>query len=571
VAYDTKLIVFVNGVIVGYNEKIAPNKWLYSDNASKPVRINQDSVNATKYPGKLAVKNVKHFNSVLSPVQVVAEYNATLAPAVSIPITTTTDTTLITNGLVFYAKSSEFTANCIIRNQVSATNSYIYGCYMYTPSSKLIRLGNDKGIFKSCVKLHQLENIRTISIWYYMHTINATRNRTYIDGRSGKENTVFTHAGVSGKLANGNVYVNNNTTPVTTKNASTFEVANAWRNVTIVLNEFMSTALTLFGNFTHSECVDVTLGPIIIYNRPLTVAEIGQNYTRVLATLPNISNNPVYSPAPVPSSATNQLSALLQKTMANVKGAYSLKLLVPSYSGPMVRVMKSSTNEAMDFFGDAIGNLGSGPLASGTSLAIWLGTSTGYVQIWYDQARLCNLVNSMIGKMPAIVLHNSVYRLLFETNYAAFLSPQVLVPNTTEVVSQPFTLYVKSQPTKALSTNNTSNNKFVFAMDGGAADAGVGVEIGTNGVALYEKGTNYYTKPYIYNYVSTNATSSIYISYNASKVPTVKINETNIRTGVASSRANLKLTRSIGLPSNWAWNSYFKGHVDDLVIWNTAI
>jgi len=66
-------------------------------------------------------------------------------------------------------------------------------------------------------------------------------------------------------------------------------------------------------------------------------------------------------------------------------GAFGVKLLYSGYTGAVMNLKRSSDNVVQDFYADGTGNLGTSYLATGTSLASWLGAATAYVAIWYDQ------------------------------------------------------------------------------------------------------------------------------------------------------------------------------------------
>eukprot|EP01031_Cornospumella_fuschlensis_P030533 gene30533-36901_t len=56
-----------------------------------------------------------------------------------------------------------------------------------------------------------------------------------------------------------------------------------------------------------------------------------------------------------------------------------------TYSGPTIRVRRSSDNTAQDFFADLDGDMFSALNGAGTPLSTWLGGSTAFVTTWYDQ------------------------------------------------------------------------------------------------------------------------------------------------------------------------------------------
>lgn len=71
-------------------------------------------------------------------------------------------------------------------------------------------------------------------------------------------------------------------------------------------------------------------------------------------------------------------------TQDSVLGMYSLKLLNPDYTGPVVNIKRTSDNSSNDFYADINGTLRD---ATGTLYSRWIGNSTGNVMIWYDQAQ----------------------------------------------------------------------------------------------------------------------------------------------------------------------------------------
>ena len=77
---------------------------------------------------------------------------------------------------------------------------------------------------------------------------------------------------------------------------------------------------------------------------------------------------------------------LLDNLSAQPKAAFSLYLLGSAYTGPCIKVRRSSDNAQQDFYVSGAGALGTSYQAQGTSYATWLGTATGNVVTWYDQS-----------------------------------------------------------------------------------------------------------------------------------------------------------------------------------------
>lgn len=73
---------------------------------------------------------------------------------------------------------------------------------------------------------------------------------------------------------------------------------------------------------------------------------------------------------------------------SGAKFAYGLREMPGfSYTGPLVRVRRSSDNVEMDFYqGASAGDLNTTRGGGGTSLASFLSTNSGYVVTWYDQS-----------------------------------------------------------------------------------------------------------------------------------------------------------------------------------------
>jgi hypothetical protein len=59
----------------------------------------------------------------------------------------------------------------------------------------------------------------------------------------------------------------------------------------------------------------------------------------------------------------------------------SVRLVVPTYTGPLIQVRRSSDNTVLNVYSDGNGNLNS------SALATWVGSgNNGYISIWYDQS-----------------------------------------------------------------------------------------------------------------------------------------------------------------------------------------
>ena len=97
-------------------------------------------------------------------------------------------------------------------------------------------------------------------------------------------------------------------------------------------------------------------------------------------------------------STTATISITINDIVHNASLVYSLRKLKTSYSGPAIRVRRSSDNTEQDISFDASGNLNQ------TSLLSFVGSNNGFVTTWYDQSGSgINLTQSTASRQPQIV------------------------------------------------------------------------------------------------------------------------------------------------------------------------
>ena len=94
---------------------------------------------------------------------------------------------------------------------------------------------------------------------------------------------------------------------------------------------------------------------------------------------------------PFDALSSTTRNALLSPTTITNGGAcaFALKLLYSRYTGPIIKIQRSTDSAVSDFYADNSGNLGTAYLGTGTSFSAWLteagGTPAAYVLKWYDQ------------------------------------------------------------------------------------------------------------------------------------------------------------------------------------------
>ena len=97
--------------------------------------------------------------------------------------------------------------------------------------------------------------------------------------------------------------------------------------------------------------------------------------------------------AAAPTAGNDILSQISATSYSNISGAFGCKLLNYNYFGPVMTLRSSADTNSlstMNFYADVYGNLGTGYLGTGTSLASWLtsqggNTTYAYITKLYDQ------------------------------------------------------------------------------------------------------------------------------------------------------------------------------------------
>lgn len=94
----------------------------------------------------------------------------------------------------------------------------------------------------------------------------------------------------------------------------------------------------------------------------------------------------------------------LLNTYSGAAVAYSLRNLSSAYTGPLIRVRRSSDNAELDIYGFRNGNLDTSTLLS------FAGAGSAFITTWYDQSgNARHAVQATTANQPTIVLTGSVY------------------------------------------------------------------------------------------------------------------------------------------------------------------
>jgi hypothetical protein len=112
------------------------------------------------------------------------------------------------------------------------------------------------------------------------------------------------------------------------------------------------------------------------------------------------------------------------QTASNISIAYGMFLIVPTYTGPVVRIRNSGTGVNADFYEDKTQTyLTTGAGGTGTSYSSWIGANTGYLATWYDQGSVGNNgTQTNTALQPNIILVSGKYVPQFSSTVGSYIT-----------------------------------------------------------------------------------------------------------------------------------------------------
>ncbi len=122
-------------------------------------------------------------------------------------------------------------------------------------------------------------------------------------------------------------------------------------------------------------------------------------------------------------------------------------------------------------------------------------------------------------------------------------------------------------PETTSGTGGVNSQRYAFdPQHGGETDGGAGLSLGTNGILVYEHGSNYMPATAVYQADIGNDWNHIMIVYD-NKQPTIYLNGSAVRTGLASPREVVNAPIHFG---GMAYG-YFEGLMDEVRVYNRAL
>lgn len=140
---------------------------------------------------------------------------------------------------------------------------------------------------------------------------------------------------------------------------------------------------------------------------------------------------------------------------------YSFRLTRSAYTGPSVRIRRSTDNTQQDFYPNSSNQLTTGVGGTGSLLSSWLGAATGYVVTWYDQTGRGKHINqATTGSQPTIVGVSTGDLAIYYTNATSMSGSNVF--DTTSVSDMHLVFKQKEivrQPSVIISLNGSNNSE----------------------------------------------------------------------------------------------------------------
>jgi len=189
---------------------------------------------------------------------------------------------LLSRGLIAYFNpnltSSYSGTGTTLTSTIGSATATLSGTYSFANGT--IRLTNSDSVAAnntSRLQLSQTRGVRTVSLWFKLETTNNSDTRVLLDARTGATNGLISNTAVGSDWANSVCYVNEGKSlSLTLANLSSFFASlknNMWTHLTLVSNSPFNDDLTLFADYLGTSGVDCTFGPVLVYNRALSLAE----------------------------------------------------------------------------------------------------------------------------------------------------------------------------------------------------------------------------------------------------------------------------------------------------------
>ena len=271
--------------------------------------------------------------------------------------------------------------------------------------------------------VYAIDRVRNIKFTSFGQSSSSSRKRIF-DGLGNNWLSGFHQNAVGGAYHDGGVWI----TPITDLHGVDWVMSTDQRNMyrsngidrTIATpSASKSTTLTInYGNQVVNEASDWAVAEVVVFNRELTSSEYISVEGYLTAKYFNDKELPVtgvisgslinanfyrgtYGGYPLSIARLGEGLGIIYGTIIRASdfrlagaldaislpaAAYSLRKLFFSYTGPQVRIRRSTDNVQADIYMNNAGNITNIEGSSQINLTTWLGGGTAYVTTWYDQS-----------------------------------------------------------------------------------------------------------------------------------------------------------------------------------------
>jgi hypothetical protein len=238
----------------------------------------------------------------------------------------------------------------------------------------------------SYFKLTSLSNISTVSLWYYQHSSAA--DRFLLNEGTTSFGASIWNGGTSSQFNDGMVYINGNSGTRMVANSGNYSTnigdsVGVWRNATLTCTTPISGVITLFARYTNAFGLDVTFGPILIYNRAITESENRMNFNAILSN---------YFSAPNPTlPITNGLIAWFDPSDSRSypgTGATMTSLIPSSLSGTGGTLISGTVGGTYSYNTEGtirLTNISTTPTSNTSRLQLQTLSNITSISLWYYQ------------------------------------------------------------------------------------------------------------------------------------------------------------------------------------------
>ena len=190
-----------------------------------------------------------------------------------------------------------------------------------------------------------------ISMTFYNNANGANYGGKVITGSYSLSPETWYHYSITYTGTTASIYINGSTTSISTSTWGTYTRMNP-TNIPLYIGSHGTTGM-------YSVKFRGEIAQQMIYNKALSSSEVYQNYM---------------------STRGRFIVTSLLDIFSGSISAHSIRRVKSSYTGPCIKVRRSSDNSEMDIYFDGSGNLNT------SSLLSFVESGDGYVTKWYDQA-----------------------------------------------------------------------------------------------------------------------------------------------------------------------------------------